>query len=89
MHNLLGLAGYFTGPLSLFALGWETRRWSKATHLSILGFIGGGLALLSLPFLSPDFKYVGVAQRILEGSVLAWVVVCALYINGSSSGKAA
>lgn len=88
MHNLLGLAGYFTAPLSLFALGWEARRWAKATYLSALGFIGGGLALLSLLFLSPDFRYVGVAQRVLEGSVLAWVVVCALYINGSSSAKA-
>lgn len=85
MHNLLGLAGYLTAPLSLFALGWQARRWTKATHLSALGFIGGGLALLSLLFLSPEFRYVGVAQRVLEGSVLTWVVVSALYINGSSA----
>ncbi len=88
MHNLLGLAGYLTAPLSLLVLGWAARRWSKAAYLSTLGFIGGGLALLSLLFLSPDFRYAGVAQRVLEGSVLGWVVVCALYINGSSSVKA-
>ncbi len=81
IHNLFGLAGYLAAPWSLFALGWQARRWTRATHLSVLGFIGGGLALLGVLFLSPDFRYVGVAQRILEGSVLAWIVVCALYLG--------
>jgi len=80
IHNLFGLAGYLCAPLSLFALGWPARRWTRATHLSILGFIGGGLALLGLLFLSPEFRYVGVAQRVLEGSVLAWIMACALYL---------
>lgn len=81
IHNLFGLAGYLIAPLSLFALGWQARRWTRATHLSVLGFIGGGLALLGLLFLSPDFRYVGVAQRVLEGSVLAWIMACALYLG--------
>ena len=80
IHNLFGLAGYLVAPWSLFALGWQARRWPRATHLSALGFVAGGLALLGLLFLSPDFRYVGVAQRILEGSVLAWIVACALYL---------
>lgn len=83
LHNLFGLAGYLTAPLSLFLLGWKARKWPKALHLSALGFIGGGLALLGLLFLSPDFQYVGVAQRVLEGSVLTWIVICALYLNRS------
>lgn len=80
IHNLFGLAGYLAAPLSLFALGWQARRWARATHLSVLGFMGSGLALLGLLFLSPDFRYVGVAQRVLEGSVLAWILACALYL---------
>jgi hypothetical protein len=80
IHNLFGLAGYLATPLSLFALGWQARRWMRATHLSILGFAGSGLALLGLLFLSPDFKYVGIAQRVLEGSALAWITACALYL---------
>jgi hypothetical protein len=32
-------------------------------------------------FLSPDFKFVGIAQRILEGSVLLWIMACALYLG--------
>jgi len=65
IHNLFGLAGYLFAPASLFALGWQARRWPRATHLAALGFVGSGFALLGLLFLSPDFKYVGVAQRIL------------------------
>jgi len=80
IHNLFGLMGYLIAPLSLFALGWQARRWPKATHLSVLGFIGAGFALLGLLFLSPDFRYVGLAQRILEGSVLIWIMACALYL---------
>ena len=80
-HNLFGLAGYLIAPPSLFTLGWQARQWPKATHLSLLGFIGSGLALLGLLFLSPEFKYVGVAQRILEGSVLIWIMACALYLG--------
>ena len=80
IHNFFGLAGYLFAPLSLFLLGWQARRWPRATHLSVLGFIGGSLALLGLLFLSPDFRYVGIAQRILEGGVLLWITACGLYL---------
>ena len=83
IHNLFGLAGYLIAPLSLFALGWQARRWPKGRHLSVLGFIGAGIALLGLLFLSPDFRYVGIAQRVLEGSVLVWIMACALYLARS------
>jgi hypothetical membrane protein len=83
VHNLFGLAGYLVAPPSLFVLAWQARRWPKAAHLSLLGFIGSGLALLGLLFLSPEFKYVGIAQRVLEGSVLAWIMACALYLGPS------
>lgn len=87
LHNLLGLTGYLTASPSLFILGWQARRWPGAKVLSRLGFLGGGLALVSLLFLSPDFRFVGVAQRVLEGSVLSWVVACAIYLNRSFSAK--
>ena len=89
LHNLFGLAGYLTAPPALFVLGWKARSWPGARHLSALGFISGGLALLSLQFLSPDFRYVGVAQRVLEGSVLAWIAVCALHLNRAVRNKLA
>ncbi len=84
IHNLFGLAGYLSAPLCLWALGWAARSWPRAGHLSVLGFGGGAMALLGLLFLSPDFRQVGVAQRVLEGSVLTWIAACALYLSGMS-----
>ncbi|MGH7589288.1 MAG: DUF998 domain-containing protein [Gemmatimonadota bacterium] len=81
MHNLLGLAGYLAAPPALLALGWQARRWPDATWLSNLGYLTGALTFMALFFMSPTFGYAGVAQRVLEGSVLAWVVACGLYLN--------
>jgi hypothetical protein len=81
LHNLLGLAGYFTAPLSLYLLGSAARKWPNGTTLSTLGLICSGLSLLGLLGMLSEFNYAGLAQRVLEASVLAWIVACALYIN--------
>ncbi len=81
VHNALGLAGYLAAPPSLALLGWQARRWPGAKGLSMLGFAGAVLALIALSLLSPEFAYVGVAQRVLEASVLSWIVACGFYVN--------
>jgi hypothetical protein len=83
LHNLLGLVGYFTAPLSLFLLGNAARTWPRGNHLAVLGFIGSGLSLLGLLGMLSEFSYVGLAQRVLEASVLTWITACALYINNA------
>lgn len=88
VHNILGLSGYVFAPLTLAILGWGAREWPNSHHLSIVGFVGSGFALAGLVLLSPDFQYVGIAQRVLEASVLAWVVVCSFYIRTSSARMA-
>ncbi|MGH7570882.1 MAG: DUF998 domain-containing protein [Gemmatimonadota bacterium] len=80
-HEVFGLAGYLTAPPALLALGWRARSWLDATWLSVLGFVSGGLTLLCLLFMSPAFEYAGAAQRVLEASMLTWIVACAVYIN--------
>lgn len=89
MHYLVGLPGYFAAPLTLALLGVAARSWPQARHLTILGFVCATSALLALVFLSPDFAYLGVAQRALEASVLIWIVACALYLGGPNSKTAA
>ncbi|MEJ7806440.1 MAG: DUF998 domain-containing protein [Telluria sp.] len=81
VHNVLGLAGYVTAPLALALLGWQARRWTGASMLVALGFTGAVFALIGLMLLSPEFAYVGIAQRVLEASVLSWVVACGFYVN--------
>jgi hypothetical membrane protein len=81
MHYLLGLPGYFLAPLTLARLGVAARNWPKARHINVLGFVCATTALIALAFLSPDYEYVGVAQRVLEASMLIWVAACALYLG--------
>lgn len=85
VHNVLGLAGYVSAPLALALLGWQARQWAGASLLSMLGFIGAVFALIGLMLLSPEFAYVGIAQRVLEASVLSWVVACGFYVNRGAS----
>jgi hypothetical protein len=81
VHNLVGGTSYFAGAAALIALGVQARSWPDARHLSALGVLGGGVAMVACAFLSPTFQYVGLAQRVLEACVLSWVVACAFYLK--------
>lgn len=80
IHNIVGLTGYLLAPLSLAALAWSARHWPDGGSLAAAGFVAAILALLGLLLLSPESRYVGVSQRILELSVLVWIVMCGWYI---------
>jgi hypothetical protein len=50
--------------------------------LSAIGALAGFVAMLQ-----PDTSYTGIAQRVLEGSVLLWVAACSFYLG--SAGRTA
>jgi len=80
IHNIVGLTGYLLAPLSLAALAWSARDWPDGGSLAAAGFVAAILTLLGLLLLSPESHYVGLSQRILELSVLVWIVMCGWYI---------
>lgn len=81
VHNFFGLVGYLLAPLFLLALGWSARHWPGGTHLTAPAFVAAVITLASLPALSPEFAYMGVIQRVIEASVLLWVIMCAWYVK--------
>lgn len=84
LHTTFGLAGYVTAPLALFALSRAATRWPGAGFLSALGIVSAvGAAGGFIAMLAPDTGYTGLAQRVLEGSVLIWVSVCATYCGAA------
>lgn len=85
IHNALGLVGYLVAPFALAILGWKARSWPGAAVLSWMGFGGAILAFIGLSYLSPEFAYVGIAQRVLEASVLSWIVACGFYLDGKGA----
>lgn len=89
IHNALGLLGYLTAPFTLALLGWKARSWPGGKALSIHGFIAAVGAFIGISFLSPEFPYVGLAQRLLEVSVLSWIVACGLFVNNMRTARPA
>jgi len=91
IHNAAGLAGYALAPLSLLALGWRARKWPGEAwpggawpgggQLAAIGMLSAALSLVGLLTLSPKSPYVGLSQRVIEASVLLWVVMCGIYIR--------
>lgn len=78
MHNLFGLLGYFFAPVTLALLGLAARKWPNARLLQVMGYAGAVVALLALALFSPSFALVGAVQRVLEASMLVWVVAFSL-----------
>jgi len=81
MHLLIGLAGYFFAPLTLLLLAFAARAWPNGGRVALTGFVAAPAALVGLLTMAPDSPFVGLSQRVLETSVIAWVVICGLYLG--------
>ena len=44
-------------------------------------FVAAVITLAGLLAMDPGFPYVGVVQRVIEASVLLWVIICAWYVH--------
>lgn len=86
IHNFFGLVGYVVAPGFLALLGWASRRWPGGAHLSVPAFIAAVLALVGLMGLSPEFRHVGLSQRLIEGSVMTWIVLCGWHLRTKGAG---
>lgn len=81
IHNLMGLMTYLIVPFSTFIITLDFRK-NQQSHpfvkygilLSVLGFIFVILLNLNL-----DSPYKGFIQRIIEGAILTWIVLYAVY----------
>lgn len=83
IHNLTGLLTYLIVPLCLLMLGVAARKWANANYVSYTGIGCGLTAMLFVGILSSDLhgNFAGLYQRIIEGSILAWIVVCSVYLG--------
>lgn len=82
MHELVGLAGYLLAPLTLVLLGVAAWKWPGATWLAIIAFIAAASSLVGLGgLMDPESPTLGLYQRVLEASMLSWVVACGLYLG--------
>jgi hypothetical protein len=83
IHNLSGFLTYMIVPLSLILLGVAARKWPNGKTISLLGIACGITAMLFVYVLIPNLHstFAGLYQRIIEGSVLLWVLACSVYFK--------
>ena len=81
IHNIGGLAGYLIAPAFLFTLARQALAWPAARAVVLSGYVASAMALIGLTMLDPSSPIAGLGQRLLEGAVLTWAVVCGHYIS--------
>lgn len=74
MHDLWGGAGYVTAPLMLVLLGVAARRWPGGGFLFPLGLVAAAVTAVAFVVMVEAGEYRGLAQRVLEVAVAAWVL---------------
>lgn len=79
IHNAIAVTGYLAGITALLLLGIQARKWPGGGHLIALAVLCGLVGTIALLFLSPDFGYVGFAQRTVEACMGMWIIACAFY----------
>lgn len=83
LHNLIGFLTYITVPFALLVLGISASRWGNAEKLSYLAYFCGLLSVsfVYLLFSGDSAPYTGLFQRIIELSILTWIITCSFYLN--------
>ena len=83
IHNLSGLLTYLIVPICVVVLGIAARKWENGKYVSLFGIFCGITSMLFVWLLSSDLQseFLGLYQRIVEGSILFWIVVCSFYIR--------
>jgi hypothetical membrane protein len=92
MHNLTGLLGYLGAPLFMAILAFASSRWPNGSWLAVIAGVGALGSAYGLSGLFDEASgLAGQAQRILEFSVLAWILAagCYLLAGGPSAMRAA
>lgn len=86
IHNVTGLLTYIFVPLSIIAIGIGLRHYKKQNKLSTIAILCGlnCMVFIGLLLTDPLAKYVGLYQRIVEGTFIIWVVVCSFFIKNSN-----
>jgi hypothetical membrane protein len=83
IHNLSGLLTYLVVPASLVVLGVRLRKRPGLERLGRMALVCGIIAMSGCILLIElsDTAYLGIAQRLTEGSILAWILACALHFK--------
>ncbi len=83
IHNFTGLLTYVFVPIGLITVGISARSWDAGSFIASAGIACGIVCMLffGLLMVSPTSLYIGLFQRMIEGSILLWIVLCSYFIK--------
>jgi len=83
IHNTAGFFTYAIVPFCLMGIGFSSRKMMGVTDFSKTSIFCGILAFsfVVLLFANPTGTFIGLFQRIIEGSILFWVIYTSFYIR--------
>ena len=89
IHNLTGLITYTLVPIFIILLGISARNWKNGKTVFYAGLICGIVSFLFVNILSIDLnsEFVGLYQRVVESSILLFIVICSFYIKDFNKTK--
>lgn len=87
IHNTAGFLVYAIVPFCLIGIGFASKIKTGGANYAKVSIICGGLAIGFVVFLfgNPTGPYIGLFQRIIEGSILFWVIFTASKIKAKEA----
>ena len=83
IHNISGGLTYLIVPFVVIAIGFKAKSWVNSKSYSMLAIVCGFIALIFawLMMADPNGPHIGLYQRLVEGSILFWVIRTAFFIK--------
>ena len=89
IHNITGGLFYLFLPFLYFMIFLASKKWSINKSFSYITFLLTILSLTLIIILFQDFKsiYKGLHQRLIEGTLLFWILYFSFNLNDNKSKK--
>ncbi|TRX16422.1 DUF998 domain-containing protein [Flavobacterium franklandianum] len=86
IHNLMGMLTYLIVPFSILLIAIASRSWKNSFQYTLISYIIFGISFTFVVVLNLnlDSQYKGLIQRIIEGSILFWIVYGEFYFSNKS-----
>jgi len=89
IHNMMGMITYFIVPPAILMIAIASKKWDKAVTFTKLSFATAFISFIFFIVLytNLDSSLKGLFQRIIEGSILIWIVECSIYVDKNIINK--
>jgi hypothetical protein len=87
IHEASGMLGLVAATQGMLLTGISARKWQNGALVSVSGIVAAvtGIVIGNLLQADPLSAVAGLYQRIIEGSILSWIVLLAVHLKRTGS----